>query len=98
MQRTAGRSARWREIVPPGLHRPDQAPAADGDGWTGCGSGFAAYRDALAGRHGSRLVAVRTDVSPTARAVLRLARGGSPPATAPMRRARCRCTCVTRWR
>lgn len=64
----------WHEILPPGLHRPDQVPAADGDGWTGCGSGFAAYRDALAGRHGSRLVAVRTDVSPTARAVLRLAR------------------------
>jgi tRNA threonylcarbamoyladenosine biosynthesis protein TsaB len=65
----------WREVLPPGLHAPGAVPAVDGEGWIGCGSGFAAYRELLAERHGSRLAAVRPEVAPTARALLRIARG-----------------------
>src|SRR4051794_4851566 len=67
-RRTLGR---WREIVAPGLLRPESVPPAEGEDWTGCGSGFAAYREALAARHADRLAAIRPDVTPTARAVLR---------------------------
>jgi tRNA threonylcarbamoyladenosine biosynthesis protein TsaB len=64
---------RWREVSPPGLHRPDAVPAVEGGGWTGAGSGFAAHRDALAARHAGALAAVGPDIAPTARAVLALA-------------------------
>jgi len=69
-RRTHGR---WHEIVAPGLRRPEDVPLADGEDWTGCGSGFAAYREALERRHAGRLAAIRPDIAPTARAVLRLA-------------------------
>jgi tRNA threonylcarbamoyladenosine biosynthesis protein TsaB len=65
--------ARWREVLAPGLHAPDAVPLPDGEGWTGAGSGFAAYREALERRHGGRLAAIRPELVPTARAVLRLA-------------------------
>lgn len=64
---------RLHEVIPPGLHRPDAVPLPAGEGWTGCGAGFAAYRDALALRHGSRLVAVDAAIFPSAAAVARLA-------------------------
>jgi tRNA threonylcarbamoyladenosine biosynthesis protein TsaB len=69
-RRTLGR---WREIVAPGLRPPEAVPVPEGEGWIGSGSGFGAYRDALAGRHANRLAAMRPEVTPTARAVLRLA-------------------------
>jgi tRNA threonylcarbamoyladenosine biosynthesis protein TsaB len=61
------------EIIPPGLHRPQSVPLPDGDGWIGCGAGFATYRELLTARHGARLTAIRADVVPSAAAVLRLA-------------------------
>jgi tRNA threonylcarbamoyladenosine biosynthesis protein TsaB len=61
------------EVIPPGLHRPDSVPLPPGDGWTGCGQGFAAHRGALAARLGARLAAVRPDAAPSAAAILRLA-------------------------
>jgi tRNA threonylcarbamoyladenosine biosynthesis protein TsaB len=61
------------EVIPPGLHRPDAVPLPDGEGWTGCGAGFAAYRAVLALRHGSRLAAVRPEIFASAAAVVRLA-------------------------
>jgi tRNA threonylcarbamoyladenosine biosynthesis protein TsaB len=64
---------RLHEVIPPGLHRPDVVPLPEGEGWTGCGAGFAAYREALALRHGSRLAAVRPEVFASAAAVARLA-------------------------
>ena len=63
----------WREIAAPGLYRPDAVPVPDGEGWTGAGSGFGAYREALEQRFAGRLSAVRPEAAPTARAVLRLA-------------------------
>ncbi len=64
---------RLHEVIPPGLHHPAAVPLPAGEGWTGCGAGFAAYRDALALRHGSRLVAVDAAIFPSAAAVARLA-------------------------
>jgi tRNA threonylcarbamoyladenosine biosynthesis protein TsaB len=61
------------EVTPPGLRRPDSVPLPPGDGWTGCGQGFAAHRAALAARLGARLAAVQPDAAPSAAAILRLA-------------------------
>ena len=61
------------EVIPPGLHRPDAVPLPEGEGWNGCGPGFAAYREALVLRHGSRLAAVDPAIFPSAAAVARLA-------------------------
>src|SRR6266496_709202 len=65
--------ARWEEVSAPGLYKPEAVPVAPGAGWTGCGDGFAAYRERLAARLGGCVSAVRSGTGPTARAVLRLA-------------------------
>jgi tRNA threonylcarbamoyladenosine biosynthesis protein TsaB len=67
------RDGALHEVIPAGLHRPESVPLPPGDGWTGCGAGFAAHREALAARHGARLAAMRPDVAPSAAAILRLA-------------------------
>lgn len=36
---------RWREAIPAQCVAPDRAPRPPGEGWVGCGSGFAAYGD-----------------------------------------------------
>jgi tRNA threonylcarbamoyladenosine biosynthesis protein TsaB len=65
----------WREITAPGLCRPEAVPVPpEGDDWLGCGSGFEAYAAVLQSRFANRLAAVKADVEPTARAMLRLAR------------------------
>jgi tRNA threonylcarbamoyladenosine biosynthesis protein TsaB len=64
----------WQEVCPPGLCAPGELPAVEGGGWTGCGSGFGAYADALGARLANQLVKTRPDISPTAAAILRLAR------------------------
>jgi tRNA threonylcarbamoyladenosine biosynthesis protein TsaB len=66
-------AAGWVEILPPGLYRPEGVPAVPGDGWTGCGGGFAAYDGAVAARYRGQLSVLRPEVAPSARAVLRLA-------------------------
>lgn len=62
-----------REILAPAVAPPDAVLLPEGDGWQGCGDGFAAYPDALAARLGPRIAAWRRDVLPTAAAVARLA-------------------------
>lgn len=75
----------WRAVHGPALHAPDRVPAVAGQGWAGCGSGFLAYRDALAQRYGDQLAQILPDAHPRARHVAELAvaayRGGE--ATAP---------------
>ena len=66
-------AAGWVEILPPGLYRPEAVPAVSGDGWDGCGGGFAAYGGAVAARYRGQLTVLRSEVAPSARAVLRLA-------------------------
>jgi tRNA threonylcarbamoyladenosine biosynthesis protein TsaB len=63
-----------REVIPPGLYRPDAVPLPPGEGWIGCGPGFAVHGAALARRLGPSLHAIRADVMPSAGAVARLAR------------------------
>jgi tRNA threonylcarbamoyladenosine biosynthesis protein TsaB len=67
--------AEGREVIAPLVVPPSQAPMPEGDGWIGCGDGYA--------RHGALLpvpVRVRADVLPTAVAVASLAAGRwSPP-------------------
>src|SRR5260370_1070925 len=65
--------ARWEEVSAPGLYKPEAVPVAPGAGWTGCGDGFAAYRERLAARLRGCVSAIRSGTGPTARAVLRLA-------------------------
>ena len=63
----------WREVCAPGLCKPDAAPELNGDGWAGCGSGFAAFRDGLLRRYGRQLERVIDGVVPHAREVAVLA-------------------------
>jgi tRNA threonylcarbamoyladenosine biosynthesis protein TsaB len=65
--------AGWEEVSAPGLYRPEAVPLAPGGSWTGCGDGFAAYRERLAARLGDRVSAIRPETAPSARAVLLLA-------------------------
>ena len=65
--------ARWEEVSAPGLYKPEAVPVVPGADWTGCGDGFAAYRERLAARLGGCVSAVHSGTGPTARAVLRLA-------------------------
>jgi tRNA threonylcarbamoyladenosine biosynthesis protein TsaB len=65
--------AGWEEVSAPGLYRPEAVPLAPGADWTGCGDGFAAYRERLAARLGERVSAIRPEAVPSARAVLKLA-------------------------
>lgn len=65
--------AGWEEVSAPGLYRPEAVPVAPGQDWTGCGDGFAAYRERLAARLGECVAAIRPEATPSARAVLKLA-------------------------
>jgi tRNA threonylcarbamoyladenosine biosynthesis protein TsaB len=67
------RSGAWSEASAPGLYKPESVPVPDASGWTGCGDGFAAHRERLASRLGECLSEIRSEVSPSARAVLELA-------------------------
>ena len=59
-------AGRWREVVPAQCVAPARAPRPPGDGWVGCGSGFAAYGDL-------GFAAVHPEIHPGAAAVARLA-------------------------
>lgn len=58
--------SRWREVIAAQCVAPAAAPRPPGEGWVGCGSGFAAY-----GSLG--LAAVYPEIHPGAAAVARLA-------------------------
>ena len=60
------RGARWEEVVPALCVAPAAAPRPPGEGWVGCGNGFAAY-----GAMGLRVV--YAEVHPGALALARLA-------------------------
>lgn len=60
-------------LVAPVVAAPEQVPLPPGGGWLGCGSGFAAYGDALSARLGSAIGRVDESARPRAAAVLRLA-------------------------
>ncbi|MBI3529379.1 MAG: tRNA (adenosine(37)-N6)-threonylcarbamoyltransferase complex dimerization subunit type 1 TsaB [Betaproteobacteria bacterium] len=77
--------AGWTEIAAPGVGPARSAPMLEGDGWFGCGSGFAVYADALAKRYGRQLDGIAAELHPHARSIARLAvpvlaAGGGLPA------------------
>ncbi len=59
----------WEELAPPQCIAPGDAALPPGQGWVGCGSGFAAYP----GLFQNKIVAVHPAIHPTAFAVARLA-------------------------
>jgi tRNA threonylcarbamoyladenosine biosynthesis protein TsaB len=67
LEKTGGR---WREIVPAQCVAPSAVQVPQGEGWTGCGNGFAVYGN-LRGTLG--LDNVIPDIHPSAIAVARLA-------------------------
>ncbi|HXF16041.1 MAG TPA: tRNA (adenosine(37)-N6)-threonylcarbamoyltransferase complex dimerization subunit type 1 TsaB [Burkholderiales bacterium] len=75
----------WTEMTCPAVGPASSAPVLEGDGWLGCGNGFAVYGDALAKRYGGQLVRVEAKLHPHARSIARLAMpvlaaGGGVPA------------------
>jgi tRNA threonylcarbamoyladenosine biosynthesis protein TsaB len=64
----------WHELSAAGVYRPEAVPEVEGAGWCGCGSGFSVFGNVLRERYRGRLAEVRPDLSPSAAAVLRLAR------------------------
>ncbi len=60
-----------QRVSAPRACRPDAVPLPPDGGWSGCGNGFAAYREALAARLPS-LVSIDPDVMPGAAAVASL--------------------------
>ena len=63
----------WTEIAAPGVGPAQSAPVPQGNGWFGCGSGFAVYAEALAKRYGGQLEGVAAALHPHARSIARLA-------------------------
>ena len=75
----------WTQVVAPGVGPAQSAPVLEGDGWRGCGNGFAVYAEALALRYVGQLDGVAATLHPHARSVARLAMpvlaaGGGLPA------------------
>ena len=67
LERSDGkRGGRWREVIPALCAAPADLPKPPGEGWIGCGNGFAAY-----GKLG--LDKVMPDIHPSALSVARLA-------------------------
>ncbi|WP_072292821.1 tRNA (adenosine(37)-N6)-threonylcarbamoyltransferase complex dimerization subunit type 1 TsaB [Nitrosovibrio sp. Nv17] len=64
----------WQPVSAPVLCAPQQAPRMEGSGWTGCGSGFAVYGEALRARHAGRIDRILPGIRPHAREVARLAK------------------------
>jgi tRNA threonylcarbamoyladenosine biosynthesis protein TsaB len=69
----ARKDAIWQTTSPAIVCKPELAPALDGDGWVGAGSGWKAYEHALQSRYATQLKAVLPDITPTAQAVFTLA-------------------------
>jgi tRNA threonylcarbamoyladenosine biosynthesis protein TsaB len=63
----------WRAAHEPGVYAPQDVPPLPGDGWAGCGNGFAVYGEALRVRHGAQLCGVQATVHARAREVANLA-------------------------
>lgn len=61
------------EVSAPRVCAPAAAPRLQEGGWTGCGSGFSAYREVLQQNYGAALTQVMNDVYPHARDIARLA-------------------------
>ena len=63
----------WREVCAPGLYKPEAVPALQGEGWTGCGSGFAVFLTQLMARYAGQVANVIDGLAPHAREVAAIA-------------------------
>jgi len=63
----------WETVCEPGLWAPAESPLLPAGTWHGCGSGFAAYREALMQRYDGCLGGVTPDLFPHAQDIARLA-------------------------
>ena len=67
------RGGEWRSVHEPSLCKPGAAPELPAGAWTGCGSGFAAYRTALVSRYAGKLERVIDNLAPHAKEIAALA-------------------------
>ena len=65
--------ASWHAVHEPRVCAPALAPVPEGEGWLGCGNGFAVYREVLETRYAGRLSRIDADCHPHARDIARLA-------------------------
>jgi tRNA threonylcarbamoyladenosine biosynthesis protein TsaB len=63
----------WGAVHEPRVCAPDALPAITGGDWTGCGSGFAVYRELLAARFEGAIVAIDAERYAHARDIAALA-------------------------
>jgi len=63
----------WQTVVEPGLYKPEAVPAIEGNNWTGAGSGWQTYGEALSQVYQEQLQGVLPELLPSASAILRLA-------------------------
>jgi tRNA threonylcarbamoyladenosine biosynthesis protein TsaB len=64
---------RWKAVLPATCVAPDEVDLPPGDGWLGCGSGFAVYAERIRPRLQGTVSRMAPDVRPSAHAVARLA-------------------------
>jgi tRNA threonylcarbamoyladenosine biosynthesis protein TsaB len=62
----------WQTVVEPCLCKAEDAPDVEGDGWFGCGSGFA-VNESLQQRYAAQMDGMDAEAVPQADAVVRLA-------------------------
>jgi tRNA threonylcarbamoyladenosine biosynthesis protein TsaB len=62
----------WQTVIEPCLCKAEDAPALAGDGWFGCGSGFA-VSEALQQHYAAQMAGMDAQAVPQAEAVVRLA-------------------------
>ena len=63
----------WQTVQAPGVYAPHAVPPLPGDGWLGCGNGFAMYAEALNARYHAQLCGVQASLTASAREVAILA-------------------------
>ncbi|MGH8841669.1 MAG: tRNA threonylcarbamoyladenosine biosynthesis protein TsaB [Advenella sp.] len=63
----------WQPVSKPTLCLPQHAPFVPGFNWTGCGSGFSMYEDALRTRYNGCVNRIDSGLRPHARAIVQLA-------------------------
>lgn len=63
----------WRAVHEPGVYAPRDVPPLPGNGWHGCGSGFAEYADLLDAQYAGQLADIDDKAYPHARDVACLA-------------------------
>jgi len=67
-----GADGTWNAVHEPSVCAPANAPRLEGAAWLGCGSGFAAYREALEARYAGQLTGMEPERFPHARDIAAL--------------------------